>query len=53
MLFHNMGSKSPMRGHLTIPKNDIYYTNEPPTCLESNFTVTQWWLLIAGSTVLS
>ena len=25
-----MSSKPPMGGHLVIPQNDIFYTNEPP-----------------------
>ena len=44
-----------MEGHLAIPQNGILYTNVPPMSsplrLMATFSVSQGWLLIAGSTV--
>ena len=31
MSIHSINSQTPTRGHLAIPQNDIFFTNEPPT----------------------
>ena len=50
-----MSSQPPIGDHLVIPRNDIYYANEPSTSShlswKATFLVSQGWLLIAGSTV--
>ena len=44
-------------GNLSIPQNDIFYTNEPPMSshlhLKATFPVSQGWLLIASSTLFA
>ena len=51
-----MSSQLPMGGHLAIPLNSILYTNVLPISshlrLKATFSVSQGWLLIAGSAVL-
>ena len=48
-----MSTQPLMGGHLAIPENGISYTNEPSISSHLPFPVSQEWLLIAGSTVMT